>query len=284
MILVVGATGNLGGAITRALLARGRAVRVLTRGGPSSEALARAGAHVVPGDLKEAASLRAACRGAEVVVTTANSALRGGEDTPRSVDWEGTRDLVDAAREAGVERFVHMSALAAGASSPDPLLAAKGRAEEHLRASGVPFTILAPNVFMDVWCSLLVGVPAREGRAVTLVGEGRRRHSFIAVADVLAFTLAAIDHPAALNQRLALGGPQAVTWLDVVAAYERALGKPLDVRHVAPGEPLPALPPAVSSLAAALDSFDSPVEMAATAQTFGVALTTLEEFVRRSAA
>lgn len=78
MILVVGATGNLGGSIARALLAEGKKVRVLVRPGSSYAGLVRDGAEPVTGDLKDPASLQAACAGVDAVVTTANAIGRGG--------------------------------------------------------------------------------------------------------------------------------------------------------------------------------------------------------------
>ena len=104
MILVAGATGELGGAVARLLLAQGKAVRTLARPGSGHEPLRQAGAQVVLGDLKDRASLDAACRGVETVITTANSARRGGEDNPQTVDLEGNRNLIDAAKAAGVWR------------------------------------------------------------------------------------------------------------------------------------------------------------------------------------
>ena len=85
MILVVGATGSLGGSIARGLLEQGRQVRVLVRTGSDAKLLTDMGAEPAVGDLKDRASLNAACQDIETVITTANSALRGGEDNPETV-------------------------------------------------------------------------------------------------------------------------------------------------------------------------------------------------------
>lgn len=283
MILVAGATGQLGSLVTRRLLARGEVVRILVRPGSNFQPLVDLGAQPVFGDLKDPASLAAACEGVDVVVTTANSAARGGADTVETVDQRGNRSLIDAARAAGVKQFVFTSALGADPASPVPFLRAKGETEQYLCASGMTYTILAPNIFMEVWVPMLVGQAALEGRPVTLVGEGRRRHSFVSVDDVAAFAVAAVGHPQAMNQTIVIGGPEPVTWRDVVAAYERALGRPIEVRTIPPGQPLPGLPDVVSQLAAGMDTYDSPLDMTETAATFGVQLTPLEEFVRRHA-
>ncbi len=98
MILVVGATGALGGEVARRLLAQGRKVRVLVRPQSPYQSLVEAGAESAMGDLKDPASLAAACRGVEQVIATANSAQRGGEDNPETVELRGNRSLIDAAR------------------------------------------------------------------------------------------------------------------------------------------------------------------------------------------
>lgn len=286
MILLVGATGLVGGMIARGLLAEGRDVRVLVRPGSPYQPLVEAGAAPVVGDLKDPASLVPACAGVETVITTATAGSRGGADTAQTVDLEGNRHLIDAARAAGVRQLVFISATAADEGSPAPLLRAKAVVEAYLRDSGLPYTILASDTIMDLLLPLVVGGPARAGRPVTLVGEGQRRHSFVAARDLAAFAVAAVGHPAALNRRVAVGGPAAVSLRDVVAAYERALGHPIPVRTIAPGELLPDLPPVpglaevVSGMAAVLETFDSPLDVAETARAFGVRLTPLDEVVR----
>jgi uncharacterized protein YbjT (DUF2867 family) len=282
MIVVVGATGNLGSEVTRMLLRQGKPVRILARPQSSYQPLVEAGAQVALGDLKDRGSVDEACRGAEIVITTAYSAMRGGDDNAQTVDWEGNRNLIDAAKTVGVQQFIFVSASIADPNSPNPLLGAKGRAEAYLRASGLPYTIIAPHFYMEVSIAMLVGLPAMMGQPVTIVGEGRRKHSFISAGDVAAFIAASVDNPAAINQKLLLGGPQPLSFRDAVAVYERVLARPITVRTVAPGEPVPGLPEAVVPMYAALDTFDWPVDTTETAQTFGIQLTPLEEVVRRA--
>ena len=283
MILIVGATGNLGGAITRTLLAQGLPVRILARSQSNYQPLVDEGAQVVLGDLKERGSLDAACQGVDTVITTANSAARGGEDNVQTVDLQGNRHLIDAAKAAGVKQFIFVSVLTADPTSPVLFIQAKGKTEDALRASGIPYTILAPNGYMEVMVARIVGMPAMMGQPVTIVGGGRRKHSFISASDVAAFILAAIGNPAAINQKLLLGGPQPLSFRDAVAIYERVLGHQIQVRSVAPGEPVPGLPQMVAQLLAGLDTYDSPIDMTETARTFGIQLTPLEKVARRAA-
>jgi len=279
VILVVGATGNLGRSIARALLAEGRNVRILVRPGSSYRELVDEGAEPVTGDLKEPASLHAACAGVDAVVTTANAVGRGGEDTIESVDVHGNQHLIDAAEAEGVRRFVFTSVLGASTESPVPLIRAKGEAEQRLMESAMTWTILQPNLFMDTWLPMVVGGPAVSGQPVTLVGEGRRRHSMVAMRDVVSYAVAALDREEASNQRLLIGGPDAISWRDAVAAFEHELGRELPVRTVRPGKPVPGMPEQVNALFQALETYDSPLDMTAVAVTYGVTPTGLTDFV-----
>ena len=220
MILIVGATGRLGGQIVQRLLADGRKVRVLVRPQSDYGSLVQAGAEPVVGDLKDPASLHAACEGIEAVVTTANAAGRGGEDTFQTVDDEGNHNLINAAVQAGVERFIFTSVLGSDPNSPAPLLRAKGITEERLRASGMTFTVTQADVHMDMLIPLVVDLPLSQGEPVRVVGEGRRKHSFVAQQDVAAFTVAALDHPAARNSTIVIGGPEPLSWRDIVSTFE----------------------------------------------------------------
>jgi len=275
MNLVVGQSGFLGGIIARHLAQTNTPLRLLVRDGGTNIRSANA----VRGDLKDRASLDAACAGVRTVITTANSAQRGGDDNVATVDVAGNIALIDAAAAAGVKRFIFISTDAADESSPVPLFAAKARAERHLRDSGMEWTIL------DVWFPMLVGSAIGAGRAVSLVSGGRRRHSFIAVEDVASFAIAAIGNPAAANRRLVLGGPTAISFADVVAKTGAMMGRRLEVEDLAPGAPIPTLPPpadqVIGNLAAGLEQQDGVIEMTETAREFGVTLTTAETVLAR---
>jgi NADH dehydrogenase len=281
MILVAGATGTVGGMIVDGLLARGDRVRGLVRSEKSAAILQARGVDTVLGDLKDPASLDRACAGIEVVITTANSASRGGSDNPESVEEQGNRNLVDAARAAGVRQFVFVSALGSDLNSPVPLLRGKAIAEQYLRESGLTYTILMPNLFMEIWCPNIVGRSALAGQPVTLIGEGRRRHSMISAVDVAAFAVAATGNEGAHNRVLVLGGPQAASWHDVIAAHERVQGRQIEVRYVPLGGVLPGLPDFVSGFMNLLETYDTVIQMDSLAQEFGVRQVTIDECIER---
>ncbi len=280
MILVMGATGRLGGAVTDALLAQGRAVRAGCRTSAQCEALRARGAEPVLADLKDRAALERACDGASAVLTTANALGRELPDSLESVDRLGTQALIDAAHSGGARHFVYVSALGADRNSAVPLLAAKGATEDYLRASGVTFTILRPNAFMDTWVDRVVGEPVASGRAVVLAGEGLRKHSFVCAKDVAAFACAALENPRACGRTIPVGGPEAICWRDVVAAYERYLGNPIEVRTASDGALPDGLPAPVQALLRNLERFDSPIDMREVADEFGIRLHSLEDYIK----
>ena len=280
MILVVGATGQLGGLIARLLLHDRKPVRILARPGTYDGDLVSAGAETVPGDLKDLASLRTATEGVDAVITTANSTARGGDDTLETVDRAGNRNLIETAAAAGVRRFVFMSVLGASPDHPVPLMRAKGETELRLRSSGMVWTVLQPNLFMDKLPQAVVGGPVLAGQPVTLVGEGRRQHSLVAMRDVAAFALAALGRRDAAGQTLAIGGPQAVSMRDLVAAFQQELGREVPVQTVPLGQPVPGMPAIISDLLSALETYDSPLDMTKLAAAYRIRLTTLSDFVR----
>ena len=280
MILVVGGTGQLGGSVVRGLLDQGKPVRVLVRPQSGYSQLVTSGAEPVLGDLKDARSLNAACADVDAVVTTANSLGRGEDDTIDSVDRVGNRNLVEAAADQGVRHFVFTSVLGASTESPAPFIQAKAETEARLRESGMAWTALQPDAFMDTWIPMVVGAPALSGQPVTIVGEGRRRHCFVAMRDVAAYAVAALDHPRPDGQTLLIGGPQALTWKDIADVFEHELGHTVSVRSVPPGGPVPGLPDFVAELLAALDTYDSNVDISELSNTLGVTPTPVVEFVR----
>jgi NADH dehydrogenase len=243
--------------------------------------LVEAGAELALGDLKDKESLYPACKGVGTVITTANSMQRGGADNPQTVDLEGNLNLVDAARAAGVKHFVFVSMNIADPKSPVPFAQAKGRAEEYLRSSNIPYTIVAPNAFMEVWFGLAVCKPAMEGLPVTLVGSGKRKHSFISAVDVAEFVIGSVDNPRAINRRLLLGGPEPVSFSDAVEKCEKLLKRKIPIEVAAPGQPIPTLPEALWEAFASFDMFDSPIEMFQLAAEFNIKLTSMKDFMER---
>ena len=147
VIVVAGGTGTLGSRLVPRLAEAGLAVRVLTRD------LARArylgpGVEVVRGDVRDAASLGRALHGAGTVISAVHGFAGPGGVSPASVDRAGNANLIDAASTAGAA-FVLISMVGASPGHPIGLFRAKHAAEEMLRASRVPWTIVRATAFMQ---------------------------------------------------------------------------------------------------------------------------------------
>ncbi len=292
MILVVGATGNLGGDVALRLLQQGKPVRVLLRRNSPAEAMAAqgmatspqklidAGAQPVYGDMKDRASLDAAVQGVETVITTANSALRGGDDNPMSIELQGNKNLIDAAKAAGVDHFIFVSVLGYDPDSANPFFAGKSKTEEYLINSGMHYTILAPDIFAEVWLGLVLGLPLMNNAPVTLVAPASHRHSLVSTRDVAGYAVAAVDHPSARDKRIPIGGPEALSWQDIVAKASGVIGRPLQVNLVQPGEPIPFLPPGIDQVMISGEQYESVIEMERLSETFGVPPTPVEDVMR----
>jgi uncharacterized protein YbjT (DUF2867 family) len=165
MILVVGATGLVGSAICRKLAARGEEVRALVRGTSLKERLGElrsSDVELCTGDLKDPASIAAACRGVDAVISTASSTLsRQSGDSIESVDAAGQFNLVDAAKRAHVRRFLFVSFRRPRISFP--LADAKLQVENSIR--DLNFTIIQASWFMEVWLTPALGFDYRNATA-----------------------------------------------------------------------------------------------------------------------
>src|SRR5439155_15396447 len=190
MNLIVGATGMLGGEICRLLAEQGKAVRGLVRETSNPEKVTRLrglGAEVVCGDLKDRASLEAACRGATALVSTASSTLSRQEgDSIESVDRQGQLNLVEAAEQAGVKHFVLISFPKVDISFP--LQSAKRTVEDRLRRGRMAFAILQPTFFTEVWLSPALGFDPAHATA-QIYGGGHNKISWISFQDVAKFAV-----------------------------------------------------------------------------------------------
>jgi len=233
MNLIVGATGLVGGEICRRLAADRKPVRALVR--PAGDAsrideLRAAGAELATGDLKDPASIQAACAGATAVLSTASSVLsRQPGDTIDGVDRIGQLQLIEAAAAAGVKHFVYASF--SPMAEDFALQRAKREVEQALISSGMAYTILRPTFFMEIWLSPALGfdVAARRAR---IYGAGENPISWISFPNVAEFAVRSLDTPTARNATFTLGGPEAIAPLQVVRIFEELGGAPFTVEYV----------------------------------------------------
>lgn len=289
MNLVVGATGFLGGEICRRLTTKGKSVRGLVR--PSSDRTAvdhlkALGVEPVEGDLKDPASLEAACEGVGVVISTATTTRSRQEgDSIESADESGQLNLVRAAKAQGVSRFIYIS-YSGAINTDDPLTRAKRAVEQAIQQSGMQYTILRPTYFMEVWLSPALGFDYPNAKA-TIYGAGQNKLSWISLGDVAAFAVESLENPAAENAVLELGGPEALSPLEVVGIFEEVGGQAFQVQHV-PEEVIQAQgASAADSLQRAFSALmlnyakGDPIAMEGVLKQFPIELTSVREYARR---
>jgi uncharacterized protein YbjT (DUF2867 family) len=234
MILVAGATGVLGSEIVRRLTARGEKVRALTRvtSAPEKvERLRQLGAQIVQGDLKDPQSLLAACAGVDAVISTVTTILTSQPgDSFDATDGNGNKSLIDAARKAGVSKFVFVS-FDTSATPDCPLKLAKAGVEDHLKASGLDYTILHPTFFCESWLGPMLFADPQTATA-KVYGKGTDKFRYVTVGDVAEFAVQSLTSPSARNAVIPVGGPEALSQRDAVKAFEEYFNKRFNVVEI----------------------------------------------------
>jgi nucleoside-diphosphate-sugar epimerase len=245
-ILVTGATGLIGGKVAARLLARGASVRALARTPEKARALAGSGAEVVRGDMTDAASLRAAVDGCRGVVHLAG--VLGDEFKPlayyRAVNVEGTRTLAEAAADAGVERFLHVSTIAVygfgagpGTNERSPHRPGsdfycltkdegQGAVERLVRERGLPAVVVQPSQVYGPGDEAWTLGPLRLMRAGKLVlpAHGRGLVQPIYVDDLAEGILSALER-GRTGEAFILCGAKSVTVAEFFGHLARMIGK-----------------------------------------------------------
>jgi uncharacterized protein YbjT (DUF2867 family) len=230
VILVAGGSGHLGGELIPRLIARGMGVRILTRDPVRARQRLGDSPEFVEGDVRNPGSLESAMRGIDAVVSAITGFGPGG-DGPRAVDFEGNRNLIRAAEAAAVHRFVLLSMRGAAADHPMELARMKHRAEEALRASRLGWTILRPTPYMELWAGI-VGDPIEKAGKTTVFGSGDNAINFVAERDVAQMVELVLTGPTFERAVIEVGGPDNLTFNQLVRQIETATGHPAQVRHL----------------------------------------------------
>ena len=290
MILLTGGTGFVGGHVLKALRASGRPVRCLVRN-PAKVTLE---CELVQGDMTDVASLKRAVEGVDVVVHLV--AIRQGKrEQFERIMSRGTRDLLAAAKDAGVGRFVLMSALGTSEAAKDlvPYYGAKWEMEQAVESAGIPYVIFRPSFVFERDGGILPTFAklARLAPVTPITGSGVQRIQPIWAGDLAAYFDRAIDLDAATNRMFELGGPDVVTWNEFWERLKRARGIRRPSVHVPLGlmrmnalvtERLPGNIPLTRDLLKMLEH-DNVVTNDDATRTFQLPLVPLDEQLRRAA-
>ena len=229
-VLVTGATGFVGREIVRQLRAAGHTIHIVARSPLSrrvQEAAARWQAEVHPGDVLEAATLEGALKGMDAVIHLVGIISEVGDSTFENVHVRGTQNLVAAAQEACVRRFIHMSALGTRPGAASRYHQSKWAAEESVRHSGLEFTIFRPSLiygredhFINLFARMI-----RLSPVVPLLGNPGARFQLVPVETVAAAFARSLGEPRSVSQTYDLCGPDALTLSEIVDRVLAVLGK-----------------------------------------------------------
>jgi NADH dehydrogenase len=293
-VLITGGTGFIGPHVVHALRARELPVRVLVRDRRDGARATALGAELVDGDVTDPASLRAAATGVDAVVHLV-SIIKGSPANFERVMAQGTRDLVLAAKDAGVRRFVLASALGLDEDSKDavPYYRAKWEMERAVKESGLEYVIFRPSFVFGKDGGVLPTFVrlARFAPVTPIVGPGTQRLQPIWVDDLAEYFARATDEPAAANRTFEVGGPDAPTWNEFWNRLKRVLGARRPSLHVPFGlvrvqatltERLPGAPVTRDQLTM-LALGDNVVSTNDAVETFKIPLVPLDEQLRRAA-
>jgi uncharacterized protein YbjT (DUF2867 family) len=295
VILVTGGTGFVGGHVVHELRGRDLPVRCLVRDPRKATKLSGWGCELVVGDVTDRASLSSALTGVDVVVHLV--AIRQGKPEQfQRIMVEGTRNFLDAAAAAGVQRFVHMSALGVSEQTKDlvPYYGAKWAMEQLVGASGIPHVIFRPSFIFAPDGGILPTFArlAKLTPVTPIIGNGRQRIQPIWADDVAGYFADVVERDGVTGRTYELGGSDVVSWNEFWERLKRALGLRRPSVHVPVGlmkvnalltERLPGNIPLTRDLLKMLEGGDNVVSDDAAVRTFERPLVPLDEQLRRAA-
>jgi uncharacterized protein YbjT (DUF2867 family) len=295
VILVTGGTGFVGGHVVHELRGRDLPVRCLVREARKGAKVAAWGCELAEGDMTDADSLRRAVAGCDTVVHLV-AIRQGREERFRRIMVEGTRALLGAAKDAGTQRFVYMSALGTSEATKDlvPYYGAKWQNEQDVRASSIPHVIFRPSFIFGPDGGILPTFVklARLTPVTPIIGSGRQRIQPIWVDDVARYFGESVRRDDVTGRLFELGGPEAVSWNEFWERLKRVRGMRRPSLHVPVGlmrlnalltERLPGNIPLTRDLLKMLEHGDNVVSNDDAVKTFELPLLPLEDQLRRAA-
>lgn len=226
MILVTGGTGFVGSHLIRRLRKGDSAVRAVVRNPAKAQALTDLGVDVAAGDISDKASLEKAAAGCDRVIHLVGIIQEARGATFQGVHVDGTRNVLAAAKKAGVRRFFYQSALGTRPGAKSVYHKTKWEAEELVRSSGIPFTILRPSLIYGAGDQFTIRLAEmiKHSPVLPVIGSGASKVQPIYIDDVVSCILKAVASEAFLNDLYEICGPEQLTYEEVTAAVAESMG------------------------------------------------------------
>jgi uncharacterized protein YbjT (DUF2867 family) len=288
MFLVTGATGGLGRRVVRLLREREMPVRCFTRLTSRYGELEHRGAEIYIGDLQQERDIQKASKNVRYII----SAHGSDGNNAQSLDYRANIDLIDQAKQIGVEHFVFISVLGVDRGYEDsPTFKAKREVEKYLQASGLNYTILRPAGFASNLLPLAEWF--HQTGLYLLIGDAKNRTSIVSTDDLAQIVVNSIRLEAARNKIFPVGGPQILNRGDIPRIFGQILNReptiinlPLitfDAARSVLGLVNPSAQKSLGTLRTLLGNefFCTPDEIANLEATFHLKMETLETFLRR---
>lgn len=225
-MLVTGGTGFIGNHLIKRLRQGNVSVRALVRNPDKAQALRDLGVDVVKGDISDAASLEKSTTGVERLIHLVGIIQEAPGATFKDVHVNGTRNILEAARKSGVRHVFYQSALGTRPNAQSEYHKTKWAAEELVRASGIPYTILRPSLIYGAGDQFTIRLSEmiRLSPFLPIIGSGRSKVQPIFIDDVVTCILKTVTSECCLNEIYEIGGPDQLSYEEVTVAIADAMG------------------------------------------------------------
>ena len=237
MIFIAGASGFVGGHLIDALLKNGHKLRCLARSEKAGKSLREKGIDVFSGDITIPETLEGALDGVDFVIHLVGIIEEKGSSTFKSVHVEGTRNLIAEAKRAGVKHFFYQSALGADKSSWSGYLRTKAEAEEIVASSGIPFTIFRPSLIIGKWDGFTKKLRdlIKISPVIPIPGDGKSKLQPLYINDWVSCMLKALASPDSFKGIFEIGGPQQLTYNEIVKDLADVMKSKKTITHIPMG-------------------------------------------------
>lgn len=237
MIFIAGASGFVGGHLAEHLIKKGLRTKVLVRTVAAGERFSSRGVEIIPGDITKPETLKAVLTHDDIVIHLVGIIEEKGDSTFQKVHVEGTGNLVNEARRAGVRHFFFQSALGADRNSWSEYLKTKAEAEEFVKDSGLPYTIFRPSLIIGPWDGFTKKIldMLKLSPVLPVPGDGKAQFQPLYIKDWLKCLDKVLEDPGTYQSVFDLGGPQHLPYHEIVEMISAASGHKRPVFNIPMG-------------------------------------------------